>query len=802
MIVLNKLIFHLAFIGRINTMFFYKDRIPKKYLIKIIILVSASMLFTMISFSIAVNINVDKNIKENEYNNAKKILYQVKYNIELMQNMVNNVSKSIFFDSDTKSIMYFDNIDDYEQMYDSFLKLKKLRSMVTITPFINSVFVYNNNIKLFYSTDNRSIFTDDKFTKDIFDKYGNVPLLEFIPVTIPPLNNIQKEEFVFSTIMYERIINNYEMDGGVIVNINPQWLFNNIKLINMVDNNSKDLILVLDNNGKLINQLYDDININEEFIMSVENLIDEQHFSNDEIFMVKEKILDHEYLITVLNVYDTGWSLVKTQLYNEVYQSTINMQLTLIWLTGIFLLMAMALSLTLSKRIYKPIGKLIQNIKDKEKNEIDLSKEDEIEFLMRIYRESRKKVLTLESKANITGQILKNYNLRKLLLESSSMSEQERNITVNEISIPVSDFINYSIGILRIDNYSNFNDSYNAEDKDLYKFAIINIMSELLEKLYKNVAVDMKNNVIAFLICIERDDMHEFSEKIKKIIKNSQDYIYEYFKISVTLAIGEPVNNIIELSNLYSNVLDLSEYRIKYGHGSVIFENSNKDTNTEYIYPEKIVKSMIEEINHGRLKETEMILNDIINIISKNNYNYIILSMIHIINDIKAAVVDTNKLKLEPAKIDLTILEKELYQLETIDEFKIKLLNKLNFMNNSQLETSNKHSILIDSVKDMINLNYHDNSIGPQQIAEIFKMNSAYLNRIFKQYTGTSMNDYIVDIRINKAIEYFEKTNYSVTEIVNRVGIVSVSYFYKVFKSRYGVTPKEYIMKKIIDEIQ
>lgn len=66
-----------------------------------------------------------------------------------------------------------------------------------------------------------------------------------------------------------------------------------------------------------------------------------------------------------------------------------------------------------------------------------------------------------------------------------------------------------------------------------------------------------------------------------------------------------------------------------------------------------------------------------------------------------------------------------------------------------------------------------------------------YLCFVFKKYTGTTMTEYLNNIRLNYAVSLLRNTNKTVSEIALELGLSSVSYFNVIFKKRYGVTPKE-----------
>lgn len=66
------------------------------------------------------------------------------------------------------------------------------------------------------------------------------------------------------------------------------------------------------------------------------------------------------------------------------------------------------------------------------------------------------------------------------------------------------------------------------------------------------------------------------------------------------------------------------------------------------------------------------------------------------------------------------------------------------------------------------------------------------LYRKVKSLMGINVNDYILNVRLQKAKHYLSTGEFSIAEIAFKVGFSSASYFSTVFKSKYGITPKEY----------
>lgn len=64
-----------------------------------------------------------------------------------------------------------------------------------------------------------------------------------------------------------------------------------------------------------------------------------------------------------------------------------------------------------------------------------------------------------------------------------------------------------------------------------------------------------------------------------------------------------------------------------------------------------------------------------------------------------------------------------------------------------------------------------------------------------KKLTGLSPNKYIMKLRMEKAARLLSEGNLNVSEVCYEVGIQEQSYFYRSFKSFYGVSPSEYKKK-------
>lgn len=109
------------------------------------------------------------------------------------------------------------------------------------------------------------------------------------------------------------------------------------------------------------------------------------------------------------------------------------------------------------------------------------------------------------------------------------------------------------------------------------------------------------------------------------------------------------------------------------------------------------------------------------------------------------------------------------------------------------LEESNyePNKKLIQKVKNRLNQNYNK-TYNLTAISKEFGVSSSHLTRLFKEYCGQTPNDYVKQIRINKAMRLLNKSNLNILEIAYDVGFKSLSSFYKCFKEKTGYPPNEY----------
>ena len=78
------------------------------------------------------------------------------------------------------------------------------------------------------------------------------------------------------------------------------------------------------------------------------------------------------------------------------------------------------------------------------------------------------------------------------------------------------------------------------------------------------------------------------------------------------------------------------------------------------------------------------------------------------------------------------------------------------------------------------------------ELADLVCMTPSAFSRFFKHKTGSSLSNYIIEVKLAYAIRLLVDTSFSVSEICYECGFNNQSNFNRIFKSKKGQTPREF----------
>lgn len=137
------------------------------------------------------------------------------------------------------------------------------------------------------------------------------------------------------------------------------------------------------------------------------------------------------------------------------------------------------------------------------------------------------------------------------------------------------------------------------------------------------------------------------------------------------------------------------------------------------------------------------------------------------------------------------------YELIAISQISQLWLNTLNYIEENNLDSDNlneTYSHTTSALQDMLRYiqeNYHTD-ISIDDLAQYAHICRSECFRYFKNYTGKTPFEYINSYRLLQAEHLLRTTTRSIVDIGLSCGFTGQSYFGKVFKQQYGVSPAQY----------
>ena len=110
--------------------------------------------------------------------------------------------------------------------------------------------------------------------------------------------------------------------------------------------------------------------------------------------------------------------------------------------------------------------------------------------------------------------------------------------------------------------------------------------------------------------------------------------------------------------------------------------------------------------------------------------------------------------------------------------------------NEKQITVYDEKNKNLQNVISFINENYREN-LSTEQLAKICYLHPTHFIRAFKQKMAQTPQQYIVDIRMEKAKQLLDKSDKPISMIAEEVGYYDPTHFCKVFKRYYSITPMQ-----------
>lgn len=335
-----------------------------------------------------------------------------------------------------------------------------------------------------------------------------------------------------------------------------------------------------------------------------------------------------------------------------------------------------------------------------------------------------------------------------------------------------------------------------------YNISIAATISVIIENMKKNKIANLQS---AFLAGPNGDIIFVFAgaqkldrSKVGQYLTETINNVVQLSGMDFFITMGYSVQGYTNLHKSYTSAKMLLDYRLLIPQNQLIdinelysSQNENRLDEMDFLLIKKAV------LDNDRVKVIQFIKD-----IYQKNYamdqislDYLIHVSIELILILIKMAGSENVSVLLP-EIQSVGLYGKIKQLRSKNELQEWVISHYNLYYD---EISGKHSTchpLAMRLIKYIDENFSRLDISLKIIADSFKVNAAYLGRVFKDEINIGFSEYLNQVRIIKAQELVKNTRQPVNIIAKMVGYSSINHFSSMFKRLSGQHPVEYRMQQ------
>ncbi|MGM1021000.1 MAG: AraC family transcriptional regulator [Bacillota bacterium] len=687
-----------------------------------------------------------------------------------MTSIAQSLAFQMYRSSTLSKLLYYPK----PNVYDVTAAMSELNNYLNSMPYIESIYVYNPKSDTFYISSlrgqnglySKSELADTDIIR-VLDHYQDYKPFTPIPRTYPLLSasdsvagadQASTDIAAYTYLCYDAINSNEAMNSAVIVNVSATWM-NKEMATNPA---SGGAAYILDDQGRLLSGA----TLADESLNEKEQLWLHTRVKKQETGYFVENFHGKRSLISYTSQDGLGWQYISVTPYESVIKMASVIRNAMLLIAVVIALAGFVASWLLSRMLYTPIGQIVVHMNSLES-------------------EKRNSMYTIRQ--NILRNIIRGVHLLP------AGEEPER---LRELGITFQFDKDYRLVLLRIDEYARWQ-SERGPDLLPYKFAMMNIASEICGQTYQVEAVDIDEDSILLMLNILDPAEHTDTVLLETLLRQIRKACLEYLKLSISLTYSAIASQPERLHLLYRQVQESSMHRFFQGYGCIIDAQNTIDANTQnaYVYPSDKEKKLLDTLLSGHTEEAHGMFKDLLMHMEKYSFSIVQVAISRLMMSVNHAIQHMSERNgFAPESIpELPSTD----QLETAQELIEQYQLLFDHVRSSLLEKRNtKQERLVRQINERIEQAYADPDFCLNQIAEELDMSPIYVSRLYKQQTMSTIVDVIQQLRIRKACELLEQTDWSVADVAEQTGFASSSYFHRMFKRSLGVTPTDFRRSK------
>lgn len=693
--------------------------------------------------------------------------------ISEMNSSIRNLCVAQFSGTDVRQLLHAQDSDDIT-IQQSIARLKRSASS---TPDIHSIITYNLESGQFFST-HRGISDIDQAIKDI--------LQPPFPEQLTPLPRVlDASDYytalpVFSYIMYDSYGD--EMSSALIVNINAAWLSNRLQSTAA----PYETLLVFDENYHVLARSDGAI---QDFSTSVPD------YCRKLISQVSDSIetIDGaKYYVSVSKIDNTHWYLLREVPYDLMMTQSVTLEIQLLLFTIVIFILAIFFVFLIVRSIYRPIKDIATSIETHGLASDASRPDDDLSYISQTLQSIGKQYHSMQQ---TTSQMLQEMLLLALLNGRNPVLPEIEGAESTKQALQ-QDLEHCCMAILQVDNMDSYS-AFSLEQKLQFRNAVEAAIMELLPVFpaYGGLNTAPGEFVILMQHFLLQEELSRALRNVQAVVQTRFHVSLSFFFESVSYAALPPHTRLVQLQKL-------SKYRLLFGPGccldaAILFTQDKLPLHSA----EKHLANLRAALKRSDTKESVALFSQYCEAARNNNIENYRLCMMQLYSLLQALLDERSGYLVATQPIDLdsaytTIINAQ-YSIQ-IHAALQEVIVRFCAMENS---TDEKHTAMLESVREYIGLHYADTELSLKQIADSFHISQAYLGKLFREKYNISVKEYITEVRLHISSDYLKQSSISVKRVMELTGFDNESNFYRLFRSYFGTTPTNYRLGHSLEKV-
>ena len=448
--------------------------------------------------------------------------------------------------------------------------------------------------------------------------------------------------------------------------------------------------------------------------------------------------------------------------------------------------LVLAVSLYLSKSIYRPIKKLVGFFSGKGEAEAKRYKNefDMIEYNIQSMIYNNVTLRTeLSSVLPVAGERL---FLKLLTQKDEYLAEDELSELLQKYDIHFR-YDCYIAAIVNISYTDLFYEDFSPETRKILYESIVPLLVSFVPEDITLYTLEMEQNQICLIFNVPDASCQSLAYRVMESFQKS--FCYDENLISILIGIGSCCEGFLNLKHSFWEAVKASSVLSTYSAEKImVYSEDMTQSFAEFTGNEE--NRLFNYLVAGRGEEAMQLLDEIKrkNVV-RNLPKAELVQLFLKLYRTAERVMRTKHIDIEEVMPETGAANPQEMPPEELDRFVTRLFESLA----KQSASGSKKEVMHEIVAYVEN-NYQ-NDIYLDFVADRFNLSPKYLSRAFKKYTNVRFVDYLNEIRISHAKELLNTTDETIMDIAKQVGFNSRNTFYRVFKNSQGVTPAEYRSK-------